>query len=320
LLLFDLKDAGKKEIGMKFSRVLVTGAGGLLGRAVVSELAGKCHVTGLDIKTGNADDWHVGDITDASAVRQAVAGCDAILHIAAVPNIWSGTGETIMRVNVLGTYQLLAAAESAGVKRVVLCSSDSVVGFTVGEGSMLPPLYLPIDNRHPLRATDPYGLSKILGEDIGRSFAYRGNLEVVALRPVFIAYSEMYGEITARAKDPENYRGPMAGGPSSAGGGVVWHHVDPRDAAVGFRRALEIDLNGFDTFFLSADVTLSPEPTLERLKRRLGYVPEIRMPDIYERNPYAPLYDLSRTRDILGLTPLYDAREVTGMKPVANWR
>jgi nucleoside-diphosphate-sugar epimerase len=311
--------AGRKP-QMKFSRVLVTGAAGLLGRAVVAELSSKCQVVGFDMKPGEADNWHVGDLTDASTVSRAVEGCDSVLHIAAVPNIWSGTGETIMRVNVLGTYQVLAAAEKAGVKRVVLCSSDSVVGFTVGEGSMLPPLYLPIDNEHPLRATDPYGLSKVLGEDLGRSFVYRGNLEVVALRPVFIAYPEMYGEIAARAKDPENYRGPMVGGPSSAGGGVVWHHVDARDAAVGFRRALEIDVNGFDTFFLSADVTLAPEPTLERLKRRIGTLPEIRQPYVYERNPYAPLYDLSRTRDVLGFKPQYDAREVAAVKPAPKQR
>ena len=303
---------------MKFSRVLVTGAAGLLGRAVVAELSGKCQVVGFDMNPGKADDWHTGDLTDASAVGRAVEGCDGVLHIAAVPNIWSGTGETIMRVNVLGTYQVLAAAEQAGVKRVVLCSSDSVVGFTVGEGAMLPPLYLPIDIQHPLRATDPYGLSKVLGEDLGRSFVYRGHLEVVALRPVFIAYPEMYGEIKARAKDPETYRGPMAGGPSAAGGGVVWHHVDPRDAAAAFRRALEIDVDGFDTFFLSADVTLAPEPTLDRLKRRIGTLPEIRKPDVYERNPYAPLYDLSRTRDVLGFTPQYDAREATGLEPATN--
>lgn len=303
---------------MKFSKVLVTGAGGLLGRAVVSELSGRCAVVGFDLKAGDADiDWRTGDVTDAAAVRDAVDGCDAVLHIAAIPNIWSGSGETIMRVNVLGTYQVLAAAEAAGVKRVVLCSSDSVIGFTVREGAMLPPLYLPIDGKHPLRATDPYAMSKVLGEQMGRGFVHRGKLEVVALRPVFVAYPQMYGEIAARARDPETYRGPMVGGPSAAGGGASWHHVDPRDAATGFRRALEIELDGFDAFFLSAEVTLAPEPTLDRLRRVLGYLPEVRDPGVYERNPFAPLYDLSRTRDVLGAAPRFDARRATGMTDAA---
>lgn len=217
---------------MSHDRVLVTGAAGLLGRYVVDALTPHCAVTGFDIRRGEHDiAWHVGSITDRAAVAQAVAGQDAILHIAAMANIWAGDGEAIMHVNAMGTWQVLDAAEAAGVRRVVLCSSDSVVGFTVAEGAMLPPLYLPVDRDHPLRPTDPYALSKLLGEETGRSFANRGRLEVLALRPVFVAYPQMHGEIAARAADPDRYKGPMAGGPSAAGGGAVWHHIDPRDAA-----------------------------------------------------------------------------------------
>lgn len=293
---------------MRFEKVLVTGAGGMLGRAIVNELSGQCAIAGLDLKRGAADiEWHPGDLTDALSVQAAVRGCDAVVHVAAIPNIWSGSGEQIMRVNVIGTWNLLAAAEQAEVRRVVLCSSDSVAGFTVREGLMVPPLYLPIDLDHPLRPTDPYGLSKLLCEEMGRSFAERGQLEVVALRPVFIAYPEMHGEIAIRAKAPEAYRGPMAGGPSAAGGGPVWHHVDSRDAARAFRLALELEAVKYDRFFVSANVTLSPEPTLERLRRFLGCLPEIRRPEVYERNPFAPLYDLTRSREVLGFDAEFDA-------------
>jgi nucleoside-diphosphate-sugar epimerase len=295
---------------LRFEKVLITGAAGLLGRAVVRELAGRCGLVGLDLWAGKAPiTWHAGDVTDAAAVHRAMAGCDAVLHLAAMPNIWSGPGERIMRVNVMGTWQVLAAAEAAGVRRVVLCSSDSVVGFTVREGRMLPPLHLPIDLGHPLRPTEPYGLSKLLGEETGRSFANRG-LEVVVLRPVFVAYPEMAGEIVARARDPQGYRGPAAGGPAAAGGGPCWHHVDPRDAARAFRLALELAEVRFATFFVSAAVTLAPEPTLERLARALGHLPEVRRPEIWRENPHAPLYDLGPTRDVLGLAPEHDARHL----------
>jgi nucleoside-diphosphate-sugar epimerase len=298
------------EVSLRFDKVLVTGAAGLLGRAVVGELQGRCTVTGLDLRAGEAPiAWHAGDVTDPEVVRRAVTGCDAVLHIAAIPNIWSGTGERIMRVNVIGTWQVLQAAEAAGVRRVVLCSSDSVVGFTVREGRMLPPDYLPIDAHHPLRPTEPYGLGKLLGEEAGRSFAHRG-LEVVVLRPVFVAYPEMQGEIRARARDPEGYRGPAVGGPSAAGGGPCWHHVDPRDAARAFRLALELPQAPFQAFFVSAAVTLAPEPTLERLARVLGRLPEVRRPGIWQDNPFAPLYDLGPTRDVLGLVPEHDARHL----------
>ena len=291
-------------------RVLVTGAAGLLGRFVVDEmLAGGWEVRGLDRHAGPAAiDWCVGDVTDPALVARAVAGMDAVLHIAAVPNIWSGDGQTIMRVNVLGTYTVF---EAAGIGRVVFCSSDSVAGYTVREGRMLPPLYAPLDLDHPLQATDPYAVSKVLGENLARAHALRG-MSVVALRTVFVAYPEMAGEIVARARDPEGYRGPAVGGPSSAGGGPLHHHIDPRDLARAFRLAAELDMapGAFERFYLSARVTLSPEPTLDRLQRLHGGAVEVRDPEIYAREPFAPLYDLTHAAERLGFVAAFDQRHL----------
>jgi nucleoside-diphosphate-sugar epimerase len=302
---------------MRFDNVLVTGAGGLLGSYVVDELRSRCDVSGFDLKPPKAPIRHaVGDITDYDAVAAACKGRDAVVHIAAMPNIWSGTGQRIMHTNVMGAWNVLQAAEEAGVRRVVLCSSDSVVGFTVLSGAMRPPDYLPIDHRHSLRPTDPYALSKLLGEEAGRSFAERGRLEVVALRPVFVLYPEMEGEVRARAQDPANYRGPAVGGPSAAGGGAAWHYVDPRDAARAFRLALELDEVRFDAFFISAANTLAPEPTLARLRARLEHLPAVRRPEVYRDNPHAPLYDLAHARDELGFVPAFDRRDiVAGIVP-----
>ena len=299
-------------------RVLVTGAAGLLGRFVVAELLRhKLEVRGFDRRAGEADiEWHVEDVTDPLAVARAVQGMDAVLHIAAVPNIWSGDGQTIMRVNTLGTYTVFDAAENAGIRRVVFCSSDSVAGYTVREGRMLPPRYAPLDLEHPLLATDPYALSKILGEDLCRSYALRG-MDVVALRTVFVAYPEMAGEIVARAKDPANYKAPAVGGPSTAGGGPLYHHIDPRDLARAFFLALHLDMppGSFERFYLSAQVTLSPEPTLDRLRRLHGDAVEIRRPDVYERQPFAPLYDLTHAAERLGFTAQIDQRHLLAGLP-----
>lgn len=296
--------------------VLVTGAAGLLGRFVVEELLRNGYdVRGFDRRRGAAKiDWRVADVTDTVAVGDAVAGVDAILHIAAVPNIWSGDGQTIIRVNVQGTYTVLEAAEQAGIERVVFCSSDSVAGYTVREGRMLQPLYAPLDLEHPLLATDPYAISKVLGEDLARAYSLRG-MSVVALRTVFVAYPEMAPEIIARAKDPQNYRGPAAGGPSSAGGGPLHHHIDPRDLARAFRLAMELPMQkgSFERFYLSSQVTLSPEPTLDRLRRLHGNSIQIRSPDVYARQPFAPLYDLSHAAQRLGFVAEYDQRGLIGL-------
>jgi nucleoside-diphosphate-sugar epimerase len=294
---------------MRFANVLVTGTGGQLGSYVARELEGRCAISGFDVKPSRVAIPHtVGDITDAGAVAAAVRGHDAVVHIAARPNIWSGTGDDIVRVNTMGVWNVLRAAEEAGVKRVVICSSDSVVGFTVMQGGLKPPDYLPIDTAHPLRPTDPYAVRKLLGEEIGRSFGERGKVEVLALRPVFVLYPEMEPEVKARAADPENYRGPSAGGPNAAGGGPVWHYVDPRDAARAFRLGLEAQTGPFAAYFVSGKTTMAPEPTLMRLSRYLGHETEVRDREVYERNPFAPLYDLGAARRDLGYEPQEDLR------------
>jgi nucleoside-diphosphate-sugar epimerase len=302
------------------SRILVTGAAGLLGRFVVRELRAHGYdVRGFDRHAGESDggvEWIVADVTDRAAVKQAMQGVDAVLHIAAVPNIWSGDGPTIMHVNTQGTWLVFDAAEAEGIQRVVFCSSDSVAGYTVREGSMLPPSYAPLDLAHPLNATDPYALSKVAGEDIARAYALRG-MSVLALRTVFVAYPEMAGEIVARAKDPLNYHAPVAGGPSTAGGGPLHHHIDARDLARAFRLALELPMQpgDFERFYLSAGVTLSPEPTVERLRRLHGDAVEIRDAEYYRRHPYAPLYDLTHAATRLGFVPEFDQRHLLAGLP-----
>ncbi len=296
---------------MRFEKVLVTGAGGLLGGYVVNELAGRARISGLDI-VAPADDmpFTQGSIEDSAAVARACKGQDAVVHIAARPNIWSGSGSEIVQTNAVGTWNVLEAAEQAGVKRIILTSSDSVVGYTVMSGAMIPPDYLPVDAAHPLKATDPYGLSKALCEDLGRSFSLRGRLEVLVIRPVYVLYPEFECEVRARAADPTGYKGPAAGGRQPAGGGPMWHYVDPRDLARAFQLALEVRNPRFAAYFISARNTLAPEPTVERLAHIMGRRIPVKRPETYAANPFAPLYDLTAARDDLGFEAEHDMRSL----------
>lgn len=298
---------------MTIQQVLVTGSEGALGKHIVRELQAQRHtVTGFDQKPGGSgcESLRTGDITDLASVREACAQMDAVIHVAARPNIWSGASHEIIHTNTLGTWNVLQAAEEAGVKRVILCSSDSVYGFTVTSGSMRPPEYVPMDSDHTARPTDPYGLSKLLGEQIGRSFADRGKIEVIALRPVFVLYEEMYGEVRARSKNPAAYKGPMVGGPTAAGGGPLWHYVDPRDVARAFRLAIEApSLPRFEGLIISAKTTLAPDPTLARLEQYVGREIKVRDPGLYQQNPYAPLFDLSPAQRVLGFEAEFDLRD-----------
>lgn len=294
---------------MRFENVLVTGAGGLLGSYVVNELRNRTRVSGLDVLPPRDDlPFTLGSIEDPAAVAKACRGQDAVVHIAARPNIWSGTGAEIMTTNVVGTWNVLDAAEQAGVRRVIVTSSDSVVGYTVLSGVMLPPEYLPIDEAHPLQATDPYALSKALCEDLARSFSRRGKMEVLVIRPVYVLYPEFECEVKARAANPTGYKGPEAGGRQPAGGGPMWHYVDPRDLARAFRLALEASKPRFGAYFISARNMLAPEPTIERLARLMGRRIPVKQPAIYAANPFAPLYDIAAARDDLGFEAEHDLR------------
>jgi nucleoside-diphosphate-sugar epimerase len=296
---------------MRLKKVLVTGAGGLLGGYVVRELMDRFQVSGLDLVADPGGIAYTrGAIEDPAVVAAAMVGQDAVVHIAARPNIWSGAGHEIIHTNVTGTWNVLDAAERAGVRRVILTSSDSVVGYTVREGTMIPPAYLPVDGDHPLRPTDPYALSKKLCEEMGRSFADRGKLEVVVLRPVYVLYPEFECEVKARAADPKGYKGPAAGGRQPAGGGPMWHYVDPRDLARAYRLALEAASPGFGPYFICGHSTLAPDPTLERFADQTGCRPDVKHRQVYAENPHAPLYDLTAAEVNLGFTAEHDMRSL----------
>ena len=288
-----------------------------MGAYVAAELSNHYIVRGFDqVASSNTDEHITGNIEDAASVASACEGCDAVVHIAARPNIWSGEGSEIIHTNVVGSWNVLEGAERAGVNRVILTSSDSVVGFTVLQGAMIPPDYLPVDTAHPSRPTDAYATSKILAERMGQAYAQRGKIEVLAIRPVYVLYPEFECEVLARGADPHNYVGPSAGARQPAGGGVMWQYIDPRDLARSFRLALGIDYQGFEAFLICAASSLAPDATLTRLQAYLGHSVPVQRPDVYADNPFAPIYDLSHARDRLGFQAEFDARARLGLDAI----
>lgn len=288
-------------------RIVVTGAAGLLGGFVMRALRerGETDILGLDQAPG-AD--LTASVLDLAALRRAFEGADAVLHIAAAANIWSGSHERIVEINAQGSWSVLEAARQSGVRRVALCSSDSVLGNTVWPEFFWSPNMLPVREDHELRPADPYALSKLMAEQAGRSYSLRG-VEVVALRPVFILFPSMLGEARARFKDPAGYKGPCAGGHCPAGGGLCWHHVDPRDAADAFVCAIDASWSGFAAYWIAAPSTLHPTPTLEILRERFGALPGNLDTARYQAAPFAPMYDMKAAYEGLGWRPRFDLRE-----------
>jgi nucleoside-diphosphate-sugar epimerase len=109
-------------------RVAVTGAAGFIGSAVARALvADGAEVIGIDVREADQVS-RFGDISDAAAIREALAGVEAVVHTAASVREW-GPMRDFIRVNVEGTANVLDAAEAAGA-RVVQISSVVVYGYT----------------------------------------------------------------------------------------------------------------------------------------------------------------------------------------------
>ncbi len=287
---------------MRFDRVLCTGGSGRLGRYVTDDLRGRCDLTVLDLRPPHAEDvrYVEASVLDFAALRRAFAGQDAVVHLAAVPNPRTAPADVTFHTNVQGTWNVLQAAEDAGVRRVVVASSDAALGLHYNPPGY-GPRYLPIDEDHPLRPVEFYSLSKEVTETMCRSYANRGRLEVLAIRPTHIVFPPEYPELRARGADVQNYH--------------LWTYVAPEDVAQGFRRALDVAEARYQAFFISAADGLNTRPTLEMLRERYGSLPPLRNAAYFERDPLASLLDIARARDVLGFEPTIGWRAMAALAP-----
>jgi hypothetical protein len=153
--------------------VLVTGAFGRVGTAIIDHLADdeEYDFTYLDREPNEEYDSIVADITDEDAVRDAVAGRDAVVHLAA--SLMADDWPTTLENNVIGYYNVLDAAAESGVEKFVFASSIHATGMYEHEN--VPDIYYPefnltIDYTSPIRPDSYYGTSKAFGEDLGRYY------------------------------------------------------------------------------------------------------------------------------------------------------
>ncbi|MCC7145047.1 MAG: NAD(P)-dependent oxidoreductase [Phycisphaeraceae bacterium] len=156
--------------------VLVTGSAGAVGRAVCAELLARGHhVRGLDLKENSRlPENFVGSITDFDLVTKAMADRQALVHLAAQPDMGDFV-TAILPNNYLGLYYVMEAARAAGLARVVLASSMQVVSGIHQQDSLLR-------IEHGAAPTNHYALSKFLAEEMGRMYAHAHGLSVLAVR------------------------------------------------------------------------------------------------------------------------------------------
>lgn len=272
------------------SRVLVTGAGGLIGSEVCRVFTQDgVAVTALDRRFDEhpaADRVITGPADDVDVVRDALDGCDAVVHLAAIPSPHGHDPREVYTTNVVSTFTVLSAAGGAGVRRVAIASSINATGVPFNHRRPLP-AYYPLDEDLPLDLDDAYSLSKASDELTARMAASRWGLRIIALRLPLTADDERLEHAARAARaDPE----------SAVREG--WSYLHRQDAARAFADSVRVAGEGCDILFLSADDTLLLEPTEDLLDRWAPHVP--RRSRLEGR---AAAIDTSRARELIGFSP-----------------
>ena len=257
----------------RIERILVTGAAGLLGRAVTYHLhdAGYA-VTALDRIAGPAATgvhWIVDDLSDRTRIEEQLAPMDAVVHCAAYATPQAAREDIVLTGNVTATTNILLAAEAAGICRFVYASSQSALGLAYAP-EIIPPDSLPVDETHPCRPREGYALSKQVCEQICAMVAGRSGLVVTALRFPVIWAAERFAEHTAKRR----------GDPAQAAKSQ-WAYIDLRDAARACRIAIDHEgQRGFALYNIAAPWPFALADAEETLTaaygarpRRLGWHP-----------------------------------------------
>ena len=251
-------------------QILVTGASGRIGRYVVKELVSAGHnVTGIDILSSEAKSsrFFRVDLTDAGEIYQALAAAEAeaVVHLGAWANAGVVPDTRTYGDNVRGTFNVFQACADLGIQRVVSASSAQVYGF-----AKEPPVYVPVDEAHPLRPANCYALSKVVGQQTADYFVKRFGMTILSFRFMGIRIpAQLDAETDELAQDP------------STGTSLLWTRTDARDAAIACRLVVEAESVPSGPYNITGARVVLSELTATLVERYFGDKTEVRdaLPD-----------------------------------------
>jgi nucleoside-diphosphate-sugar epimerase len=280
-------------------KVLVTGANGKVGGAVVAALLDAGHeVVATDLarptferQLGGEPTYLQADLTDAGHAYAVVRGTDAVVHAAAIPDPAHNPPAVVFGNNLMATFNVLEAAVRLGAGRFVNISSETVPGYFFPERPFLPD-YLPVDEEHPVRPQDPYAIAKHFGEQLMDAAVRRSDLRCISIRPSWVQWEGNY----------ERNLGPDVRDPAPSAG--FWSYVDLYDLAAAIRLAVESDLPGHEVLYVASPDNSTGRPLAELVRRHYG-----------ERVPLRPL----AREDASGISSA-KATRLLGWHPARSWR
>ena len=242
-------------------KIVVTGGSGRLGQLVIHELLSHDYqVLSLDRlrpAMNLCPSW-IADLRSSGDLYEALLGAHGVVHLGAYQAPGLAPDAEVFSNNVTATYNVLKAAGDLGVKKAVIASSTAAFGFIYAIKRMLPE-YLPLDEQHPSSPQDPYGLSKVVGEQIADSTAIvHPDMSISSLRFPGVVFDPSYDSVHERWKDP------------GARAKTSWAYIDGRDAANACWLAIEAEFNGHEVMIVASPMSSMREPTAELIGQYLA--------------------------------------------------
>jgi len=258
-------------------RIFVTGGSGTIGSYLLRDLKTRGHELTSFSRSKPVEDhaiWVNGDIMDSESLKSACGGHDAIIHLAGIPGPYRASPDQLINVNVVGTVNVLEAALSSGIKKVIFASSGAASGFSFQRNQIVPK-YLPLDELHPSEPQDLYGLSKLLAELACKNYTDAYGIQTICLRINHNWYLDRSGaEVAVQCgwangmsvqelweqrylkiiTDPDGeWLRPGPPRPKD----LLWAVTDVRDAVQAFRLALYNSVLDHEIFAINGDDTCS---------------------------------------------------------------
>lgn len=314
-------------------KVLVTGADGFIGSHLTEALVRAGHEVRAFALYNSFNSWgwldscapdvrgkfevFAGDIRDPHGVKEAMKGCEAVLHLAAliaIPYSYHSP-DTYVDTNIKGTLNVLQAARELGsIKRIVHTSTSEVYGTA---------RFVPITENHPLQGQSPYSASKIAADQLAYSFFASFGLPVVIARP-FNTYGPRQ---SARAVIPTIIT-QIASGKTQIRLGAVSPTRDFNyvlDTVAGFMAALNSDQGLGEVVNFGSNFEISVGDTALLIAEAMNAEIEIVTDEARlrpEKSEVERLWaDNAKARDLFGWQPAYAGREgfKRGLQETAAW-
>jgi nucleoside-diphosphate-sugar epimerase len=274
-------------------KIIVTGGSGKAGRATISELEAHGYIVRNVDQAGTSPPGNpaflLADLSDYGQTVDAMAGYDAVVHLAAIPAPHMYTDEFTFRNNTLSTYNVFQAAVTLGMERVVWASSETVLGLPFDDEK---PDYAPIDEGQTPYPESAYSLSKLLSEEMARQFNRRFGIPFVGLRISNIMEEHDYQRFPSFWDDPMLRKWNL------------WGYVDARDVAQACRRGLEAETTDADIFIVAAADTCMTTPNAQLMAQ---VYPDVSLRE--DVGDFETLLSIDKAREVLGYTPQHRWRD-----------